>query len=185
MDNPLPLFVRVAPAIDNDHFRSVLGVEVTDDDTPMSLSINQIRTVLRTALATQEDTTVHTDTITGKWAFSLEGDEYTGPFDTEDEAHAEGQQAAEVNMYEQYFTARTKHPLTYVSDRTFGRGAIDHANEITSSSIVSDDDPIIMNTEMTDALGRLIREFLFAHAIVNRWGITNAHSWPVEMSHEP
>lgn len=113
------------------------------------------------------------DHLTGKWCYSRDGEEFTGPFDTEGEAHAEAQGYAEEG--EHYWVGQIKHPADCIgSDRNIGDGIITCADETAYDECGGDDRAFDFSHEQCEQLGAMVREFIRREGSVNRWAVVGS-----------
>ena len=106
-----------------------------------------------------------------KWAFSLDGEEYYGEYDSPDEALEAAKEETDSD-----------NRLLHVAKIQFARdllpdtldvvdGILERADELLTECIVSDDVIVELDEEKTEELENSIVDFLRNHARFNRWSI--------------
>ena len=123
-----------------------------------------------------------------KFCYSLDGEEYTGPFDTCEEALAEvGAIVDDVMPGETrtVYTGRILEASAFLAKR--GPFMVDRliqdADEWLFEDIRSDDSIIELDEAGRQDLARLIVDFLTTRATFNRWGVADVQEHQVKVTY--
>ncbi len=125
------------------------------------------------------------------YCYSLDGEEYTGPFDTEAVAlgEAESMLACDVEPG----STGTAWIGEQVPAHTFLRRAmnawfvehlVESVDEALAEYIAADDRIIELAADKHDGLRDVVVAYLTEHATFNRWGVTNAREVEITISAE-
>lgn len=122
------------------------------------------------------------DTITGKFCYSIDEEQYHGSLNTRSAAafHAESEidgEWVEFGELRKYWVAECCHPLDLIMHDKLclyrGERILEDINCAVADEILSDDPPLDLAKEDQEELGRLVIDFIRDRAAVQCYGVKN------------
>jgi hypothetical protein len=110
------------------------------------------------------------DKYLGKWCYSHNEEEYTGTFDSEQDAIAEAREYSDTGTF---WIGQCGNPADALSAKALGESIMQTVDEWAYEECGGDDQIFEMNDEDAEKLGQLALSFIKREASVGRYAVVN------------
>jgi hypothetical protein len=113
-----------------------------------------------------------------KYCYSTNEEEFTGGFDSIDEAIEE---ARDVEDSDVVYIGEVVHASEFLKGKcsTFADDVVERSDEYLFEFVGGDDEIITMDKQEREAFGQVIFDFLVENASFTRWGVKNVQRFDI------